>query len=127
MDKRLIERYYDISSDFNDSISLISILLILNKKSELTFPELKNNLSELEFKSDTVDSIEDVALSIESHDMGRLIRLLSPIDQLFARERPRDIPSVITEGRKKMKKKVIKMVKCPKTKRCSLGLFEGME
>lgn len=126
MNKRLIERYYDVSSDFNDSISLIAILLIIHKKSELTFPELKTKLSELEFKDDTIDSIEELALSIQSHDMGRLIRLLSPIDNLFVRERPREIPSVITEGRKKMKKKMIKLVRCPKTKKCSLGLFEGM-
>lgn len=123
MDKRLVERYYDISSDFNDSLSLIAILLIINKKSELTFPELKTHLNELEFKSDTIDNIEEIALTTESHDMGRLIRLLSPIDQLFVREKPRDIPSIITEGRKKMKKKIIRMVKCPKTKKCQYGLF----
>lgn len=105
MDKRLVERYYDISSDFNDSLSLIAILLIINKKSELTFPELKTHLNELEFKKDMIDNIEEIALSTESHEMGRLIRLLSPIDQLFVREKPRDIPSIITEGRKKIKTK----------------------
>lgn len=123
MDKRLVERYYDISSDFNDSLSLIAILLIINKKSELTFPELKIHLNELEFKKDLIDNIEEISLTTESHEMGRLIRLLSPIDQLFVRERPRDIPSVITEGRKKFKKKVIKMVRCPKSKKVSYGLF----
>lgn len=123
MDKRLVERYYDLSSDFNDSLSLIAILLIIHKKSELTFPELKTQLNELEFKSDTVDNIEDIALTTESHDMGRLIRLLSPIDQLFVRERVRNIPSSITEGRKKFKKKIIRIVKCPKTKKRSFGLF----
>lgn len=126
MDKRLVERYYDISSDFNDSLSLIAILLIINKKSELTFPELKTHLNELDFKADIIDSIEEIALSTESHDMGRLIRLLSPIDQLFAREKPRDIPNIITEGRKKMKKKVIRMVKCKKIKKGSFGLFGDM-
>lgn len=112
MDKRLVERYYDISSDFNDSLSLIAILLIINKKSELTFPELKTHLNELEFKADIIDSIEEIALSTESHDMGRLIRLLSPIDQLLVRERVRNIPSSITEGRKRIKlKKKIKSKK----------------
>lgn len=123
MNKRLVERYFDIASDFNDSLSLIAILLIIHKKSELTFPELKTHLNELEFKTDTIDSIEEIALTTESHDMGRLIRLLSPIDHLFVRERPRDIPSIITEGRKKMKKKVIRMVKCKKTKKGQYGLF----
>ena len=123
MDKRLVERFYSLASDYNDSLSLIAILLIIHKKSELTFPELKTQLNELEFKVDTIDSIEDMALSIESHDMGRLIRLLSPIDQLFVRERPREIPSTITEGRKKFKKKVIKMVRCPKNRKVSYGLF----
>jgi len=123
MNKQLIDRYYDLTSDFNDSLSLIAILLIIHKKSELTFPELKTQLNELEFKADTIDNIEDIALTTESHDMGRLIRLLSPIDQLFVREKPRDIPSTITEGRKKFKKKIIRIVKCPKTKKRSFGLF----
>lgn len=123
MSKNLIERYYDTCSDFNDSLSLIAILLIVNKKSELTFPELKNHLSELAFKADTIDSIEELALSIESSDMGRLIRLLSPIDLLFVRERPRMIPSVITTGREKFKTKSIRLVKCPKSKKITIGLF----
>lgn len=123
MNKNLIERYYDTCSDFNDSLSLIAILLIINKKSELTFPELKNLLNELEFEEDIIDHIEDMALSIESYDMGRLIRLLSPIDQLFVREKPRDIPSVITKGREKFKTKSIRLVKCPKSKKITLGLF----
>jgi len=122
MNKHLIDRYYDLASDFNDSLSLIAILLIINKKSELTFPELKTQLSELEFNSDMIDSIEEVALLIESHDMGRLIRLLSPIDQLFVRERPRDIPSIITKGREVMKRRIIRAVKCPK-KKGSFSLF----
>ena len=122
MDKRLVERYYSVASDFNDSLSLIAILLIIHKKSELTFPELKTHLNELEFKADIIDSIEEIALSTESHDMGRLIRLLSPIDQLFVRERPRMIPNVITLGRERIrtKKKAIKN----KTKQRVLNLFE---
>jgi hypothetical protein len=126
MNKKLIDRYYEIASDFNDSISLISILLIINKKSELTFPELKAHLVDLDFNSDLLDDIEDVALSIESQELKRLVRLLSPIDQLFVRERVRNIPSVITEGRKKMKKKTIRVVKCKKTKKITLGLFGEM-
>lgn len=110
MDINLITRYYDISSDFNDSISLMVVLLIINKKSELEFHELKDTLSNLEFDDVLLDNLEDVALNIESHDMGRLIRLLSPVDKLFVREKPRDIPNIVTEGRKKIKKKCISMV-----------------
>lgn len=118
----LIERYYDIASDFNDSISLIAIMLIVTKRSELDFPTLKATLCDMEFDSGMVDQIEDMACSIPSADMGRLIRLLSPIDQLFVRERPRDLPSVITAGRAKMKNK-----KKPKPRAVKLcGLFEGM-
>lgn len=118
----LIERYYDIASDYNDSISLIAIMLIITKRSELDFPTLKASLCDMEFNSEMVDQIEDMACTIPSADMGRLIRLLSPIDHLFVRERPRDIPSVITEGRVRMKSK-----KKPKPRAVKLyGLFEGM-
>lgn len=105
MKKEVIERFYDITSDFNDSLSLIAILLIVNKKTELNFIDLKYKLCELEFNSDMIDDIEEVSLSIRSEDLGRLIRLISPIDGLFVREKPRDIPSVITEGRKRYKNK----------------------
>lgn len=118
---KLIERYYDIASDFDDSISLIAIMLIITKRSELDFPTLKANLCDMEFDSMLVDQIEDMALSIPSGEMGRLIRLIGPIDQLFIRERPRDIPSVITSGRAKMKTK-----KKPKPRAVKMsGLFEG--
>lgn len=123
MDSKLINRYYDIASDFNDSISLIAILLIINKKSELSFPELKEYLGNLELGLKIVEDIEDIALSIQSSEMGRLIRLLSPIDLLFVREKPRDIPSIITKGRENIKKRLIKIVKCPKTKKNQFGLF----
>ena len=123
MDSKLINRYYDIASDFNDSISLIAILLIINKKSEMTFPELKSYLSDLDLDLKTVEDIEDITLSIQSSDMGRLIRLLSPIDLLFVREKPRDIPSIITTGRENIKKRIIKIIKCPKTKKNQFGLF----
>lgn len=123
MNKKLIERYYDVCSDFNDSLSLIAILLIINKKSELSFPDLKTLLNELEFEEDIVNHIEDLTLSIKSEDMGRLIRLISPIDKLFVRERPRDVPSVITKGREKFKTKSIRLIKCPKSKKITIGLF----
>lgn len=127
VDINLITRYYDISSDFNDSISLMVMLLIINKKSELEFHELKDTLSNLEFDDVLLDNLEDVALNIESHDMGRLIRLLSPVDKLFVREKPRDIPSVVTEGRKKIKKKCIRMVKHKKTNKKVFSLFKDIE
>lgn len=118
----LVERFYDIASDFNDSLSLIAIMLIVTKRSELDFVELKTTLCDLEFDGALVDQIEDLACSTPSHDMGRLIRLLSPIDKLFVREKPRDIPSIITKGREKMKNK-----KKPKPRAVKLhGLFEGM-
>lgn len=118
---QLIERFYDIASDFNDSVSLIALMLIVTKRSDLDFVTLKGILCDLEFDRALVDMIEDMALSIPSHDMGRLIRLVGPIDQLFVRERPRDMPSVITAGRAKMKTK-----KKPKPRAVKLsGLFEG--
>lgn len=122
MNIQLIERFYDIASDFNDSISLIAIMLIVTKRSELDFVTLKGVLCDLEFEASLVDHIEDLACSTPSHDMGRLIRLLSPIDKLFVREKPRDIPSIVTKGREKMKTK-----KKPKPRAVKLhGLFEGM-
>lgn len=117
----LIERFYDIASDFNDSVSLIALMLIVTKRSDMDFVTLKGILCDLEFDAKLVDMIEDMALSIPTGDMGRLIRLIGPIDQLFVRERPRDIPSVITAGRAKMKTK-----KKPKPRAVKLsGLFEG--
>ena len=119
---QLIERFYDIASDFNDSVSLIALMLIVTKQSDMDFVTLKGILCDLEFDREMVDLIEDMALSIPSRDMGRLIRLIGPIDQLFVRERPRDIPSVITLGRAKMKTK-----KKPKPRAVKLsGLFEGL-
>lgn len=118
MKLELIERYYDIASDFNDSISLVAVLLIIHGKTDLNFVDIKKQLSELEFDKSTIDAIEDIACSTPSHEMGRLIRLLSPIDQLLVRDRPREIPSVITLGRQKLKRE-------PKTKKQEPnGLFE---
>ena len=122
VDIQLIERFYDISSDFDDSISLIALALIFTKRSDLDFVTLKNKLCDLELTQELIESIEDLAISTLSEDMLRLIRLISPIDNLFVRERPRDIPSVITAGRAKMRTK-----KKPKPRAVKLcALFEGM-
>jgi len=117
--KASLERFYSLASDFNDSLSLMAIMLIVHKKTDMDFVEVKGRLAELECDDCMIDSIEDLSLSIPSQDMGRLIRLLSPIDGLMVRERPRDIPSPVTLSRKSAKVKVSK----PKARKIYGTLF----
>jgi len=120
VNKASLNRFYDVASDFNDSLSLIGILLIIHKKTDLDFVDIKHKLAELECDDEMIDHIEDLSLSIPSEDMGRLIRLIAPIDKLFARDKPRDIPNIITIGREQFKgkkkkqrtRKPIKQCKC---------------
>ena len=71
MKLELIERYYDIASVFNDSISLIAVLLIIHDKTDLNFADIKEQLSELEFGKSTIDAIVRSRCSVSKANARR--------------------------------------------------------
>lgn len=79
----MINRYYDIASDFGDSLCLIAILLIINKKTDLNFVEMVEMLNSLKFDGGTLDNMEDLALMINNNDMRVFIKQILPLDRLI--------------------------------------------
>lgn len=98
-----IDRFYSVTADFNDNLSLIAILMVVTDRTQLGYIDFKQKLSSL-CCEDIIDTIEELSLSIDAKEMRRLIEKLGPIEELFIRERPR----VYTKRPKQKKKRKAK-------------------
>ncbi len=81
----LISRFYDEASVFDDSLIIIALFLIFNKKTDDNIIELKTKLEDLVLSDSIVDSMIELQENYRSKEFKQIVNQLSDIDGLIQR------------------------------------------
>lgn len=81
----LISRFYDEASVFDDSLIIIALFLIFNKKTDDNIIELKTKLEDLVLSDSIVDSMIELQENYRTKEFKQIVNQLSDIDGLIQR------------------------------------------